>query len=117
MVSSALNVRIAVTDLDRGQLEQLFDLLGEKLMERQGPESSLLDHSVSIDLGTGVIEITVTTSAKSEREAQVLADYYVNDVLTSSGGVYSAAAEEQHQKDAFPPEFGIEVTAHELVPV
>ncbi len=119
MVSSARTVSITVTDLDRGQLEQLFDVLGEKLMERQGPDSSLLDHSVSIDLGTGVIEIAVTTTARLQHEAEVLADYYAEDVLTSAGGVYSRAADAhlQGRGVAASTEFAMAVNGRQLVAV
>lgn len=119
MVSSALTVSITVPDLDRGRLEQLFEVLGEKLMERQGPDSPLLDHSVSIDLGTGVIEIAVTTTARSLREAEVLADYYIEDVLSSAGGVYSQAADAhlQGRGTAASAEFATAVNGRQLVAV
>lgn len=118
MFGAALTVRLIVRDISREDLELLFHELGFALMERQGKMSSLLDHSVAIDLGEGVIEISVTTAARSEREAQALADFYVKDVLRSTGGHYiGGAAAEPVFSDEAEAFAGVEVTSRMLVSV
>ena len=116
MFGASLTVGLTVSDLNRAQLEALFDMVGYALMERQGGKSSLLDHSVSIDLGKGVIEIAVTTEAKTERKAQALADYYVHDVLRATGGVYTSDEPEPVWSEHAVP-FSADVTSRELIAI
>ncbi len=116
MFRASLTVKLAVVGLNREQLSALFDLLGSELMERQGDKSSLLDHSVSIDLGLRVIEIAVTTEARTQREAEALANYYIQDVVTATGGNYKSEEPEVRSSKLATP-FSADITSRELVSV
>jgi hypothetical protein len=107
MYGAAVTAQIVVLTLGRDDLERLFHALGGALMDLQGPGSQLLDHSVSLDRGKGLIEISVTTTAEDAGEAEELAEQFIRQAIQSTGGNVREA-------DAAA---GISVTSRELVAV
>ena len=87
--ATALTARLAITDLDRAELEELFDELADNLHGKEGNNSPLLDSDVAIDFGAAVIEISVTASGTTVEAANALAEHYVTAALTETGGVFA----------------------------
>ena len=116
MIRVVTHVRLVVPELSPSQLEDVFDRLGDALIERQGERSSLLDHSLSADLGLKLLEISVTTEGRTEQEAEALADFYVEDAIVATGGVYTPRPPEaQISGSATPFRTDVQHSERELV--
>ncbi len=85
MIGFAIGAQFTITGLDRAHLENVFNLLGSAFMEAQKSDPEVLDHSVSIDLGKGKVEINVTTSGATRAQAEALAERTIAEVLRRSG--------------------------------
>ena len=86
MYGAAVTFQFVVVSLSRDDLEQLFYALGDALTDLQGDSSPLLDHSVSLNRGTGLIEIAVTTSADDADDATALGERFIREAIVATGG-------------------------------
>lgn len=86
MFGAAVTAQIVVPKLGREDLEGLFHALGKALLSLQGGDSALLDHAVALDIGKGIIEISVTTVADDPDMAHSLAEGYLRNAITATGG-------------------------------